>query len=747
MAATHHLLVRNFFFLLQLSPFISTYKISTVGSPGVCNETIYLEEGAKSAAILRLTSKDFYDFAPLNCVITFKAPQHSWSGLTGVLEEVDLRRYEDTADHHLAQNQCVDYIKVLPNTAMPQDEQCGSWSVNGGEKLSHLGFRRSLFGYCPNPPAPGSVVRCGVSEIKVQVSVGQRDFSSLRRGKPWRSYRGFTFVVTAYRYSFGESGCIEGLQSCGKTDYHGYQHHCIHKSLWCDHHINCGQPTNNDELRCHNDEMLNGLVTVMVGPWVGAALLVVLVLAGVLYWRRARPPPPQGPPQPQDHNSYAESYEVSSTMSSAHHMAIQVRVVCNSGHGMHTPRMSPWQTSDLPPSYDSLFPQGPPPPKVTTTATTTTTTTSATSFNISTTSLVSATIGSNTNPTSGPSGYFSNTTQTSSIVIPISAICNTLGSSAMSSASYNANTFTNTITSSTPSVTNTTTSTTTIASVGASPAALASISVTSVSLAGPSGDITSKRNKDTINPTHDNVSSNSSRAPTPSNCLSRAPTPNNCPSRVPTPNNCLKPDLKENPSYGAEATPPLVEPEDTNITPCNSTVETPASVDVMLPYTFSDAAHNNPSTINELCDHVAVQSSDIPLLNPESENGMRYMETMSIAADAVIVPDSLTAPSATIETDDCHWEVSDVPDSESEEMEDINSKEAKASSHLVTKVEEVKPNIELNMPSSSLSQEPTFDTETEPSMLETMEEEANDMLLESSSDIAHALDKDNESLL
>lgn len=63
---------------------------------------------------------------------------------------------------------------------------------------------------------------------------------------------------------------------------------------------------------------------VMVGPWVGAALLLLLLLAGVVYWRRARPPAPRDPRPPQELNSYAESYEVSSTLSSAHHMAIQV---------------------------------------------------------------------------------------------------------------------------------------------------------------------------------------------------------------------------------------------------------------------------------------------------------------------------------------------------------------------------------------------------------------------------------------
>ncbi|KAK7076660.1 hypothetical protein SK128_027147 [Halocaridina rubra] len=566
--------------------------MATVDSPGICNETIYLEEGAKSAAILRLTDKDSYAFSPMNCIITFKASKHSWSGLTGVLEEVDLRRYESNGDHHLDQSQCIDYIKIQSSgdsSGMPKDEQCGSWSVSPAENLSHIGFRRSLFGYCPNPPAPSSIIRCGVSELKVLVSVGQRDYSSLRRGKPWRSHRGFTFVVTAYRYSFGEKGCTDGLQSCGKMDYHGYQHHCVHKSLWCDHHINCGQPRNNDELSCHSDEMLSGLVTVMVGPWVGAALLIFLVVSAVVYWRRAIPFPSLRIPQPQDHNSYAESYEVSSTMSSAHHMAIQVRVVCNSAHGIHTPRTSPWQASDLPPSYESLFPQGPPPQKtaLTTNTTSTTTATSAASFNISTTSLVSVPIGSNANATSGPSGFYSNTTQTSSIVIPISAICNNLGnSSAMSSASFSTTTFTNTVSSAMPSATNTTTSTTTIASVGASPSTLASISVTSVSLAGASRDVKSGSSKDNTHMRshhHSNETCNINNVPSPITCCKTG--------RVGT-------------------RPPLVEPEDTNISPCNSTSNTPASADVQLPYSFHDGSLSNTETETDHRESHPKQSSN-----------------------------------------------------------------------------------------------------------------------------------------
>ena len=39
----------------------------------------------------------------------------------------------------------------------------------------------------------------------------------------------------------------------------------------------------------------------------------------------------------------------------------QVRVVCNSSHAYHNTRSPAWKP-DLPPAYDSLFPQGPPEP-------------------------------------------------------------------------------------------------------------------------------------------------------------------------------------------------------------------------------------------------------------------------------------------------------------------------------------------------------------------------------------------------
>ncbi|XP_068212550.1 serine-rich adhesin for platelets-like [Palaemon carinicauda] len=694
----------------------------TVDIPQVCNDTIYLDEGSKSAAILRLTSKDFYDTTPLNCLITFKAPQHNWSGLTGVLEEVDLRRYEDTADHHLAQNQCVDYIKVLHDTSTPQDEQCGSWSVSGVDKLSHIGFRRALFGYCPNPPMMGSVMRCGVSELRVQVSIGARDFTSLRK-KPWRSYRGFTFVVTAYKYSLGERGCKEGFQSCGKTDYHGYQHHCIHKSLWCDQHINCGQPENTDEIHCDNDEMLSGLVTVMVGPWVGAALLVVLVLAGVLYWRRARPTPTQGPPQHQDHNSYAESYEVSSTMSSAHHMAIQVRVVCNSGQCLHTPRMTPWQAADLPPSYDSLFPQGPPPPKSTitsaTSTTTTTTTTSAASFNISTTSLVSTSIASNVNASSVPPGFYSNTTQTSSIVIPISAICNNLGSPSMGSTPYSTTTFTNTITACPPTFTNTTTSTTTISSVGASPAALASISVTSVSLAGPSGNHIASKSKDNdiLSLSRDNRSSNNS---------SRATTPNPCPK-------------VSSPARMINATPPLVEPEDTNLTPCTSNDDTPASAEAHTLYSFQDAIESRGKDLSHLDESAASHVCDSVALSPRSNTAMYNGDYVSNVGDNPSRPSTMTASC----TGSCDCETSDRPDSESEETEEITLDDEEMSSRAMISRpfdEEVHHTHTFNTQEMNFNEEMAVDDNemARGMLLQEMEE---GMIHESSQD------KDDESLL
>lgn len=466
MAAAVGLVVHIATWISVLAHSCFPYQIFTVDSFDVCNNTIYLDSVAKPAAILRLTAKDYYDFSPLFCEITFNAPRHSWTGLVGVLEEVDLRRYEYS--HRAGQSECVDSIKVIYDTSLPQDTQCGSWSVSPSERLSHVGYRKALMGYCPHPRVSTSgLPQCVVSDLKVQVSVGLKD-NAAWRNKTWGPHRGFTFVVTAYKYSFGESECVTGWRSCGRG-VSGSQHHCVHESLWCDRHINCGQPENMDEISCSHDEILGGLVTVMVGPWVGTVLLLLLVLGGVMYWRRARPPVPQEPPPAPDINSYAESYEVSSTLSSAHHMAIQVRVVCNPGPGSYTQRTSPWAAADLPPSYDSLFPQGPPPapPKCTSstsstastplsslTANTTSTITAggatlATSLDITAKSLAAPAAGASaaasaTSPSpykarAGPSsaagasasanGYIANATQTSSYGIdnPVHMLCNGAG--------------------------------------------------------------------------------------------------------------------------------------------------------------------------------------------------------------------------------------------------------------------------------------------------------------------------------
>ena len=58
----------------------------------------------------------------------------------------------------------------------------------------------------------------------------------------------------------------------------------------------------------------------------GATLLLFTIFGAVFYWRRSRPlrPPCELRPATQEFNSYAESYEVSSNLSSAHHMNIQV---------------------------------------------------------------------------------------------------------------------------------------------------------------------------------------------------------------------------------------------------------------------------------------------------------------------------------------------------------------------------------------------------------------------------------------
>ena len=55
----------------------------------------------------------------------------------------------------------------VPNPSWPQDAQCGSWRVSPGDKrLSHIGVRRALVGFCPVPQLhESSVARCGVGKI------------------------------------------------------------------------------------------------------------------------------------------------------------------------------------------------------------------------------------------------------------------------------------------------------------------------------------------------------------------------------------------------------------------------------------------------------------------------------------------------------------------------------------------------------------------------------------------------------
>lgn len=53
-----------------------------------------------------------------------------------------------------------------------------------------------------------------------------------------------------------QTECAAGLRSCGTTDREGLMNHCVHQSLWCDNHVNCGQPNNMDEIACLDDGKL-----------------------------------------------------------------------------------------------------------------------------------------------------------------------------------------------------------------------------------------------------------------------------------------------------------------------------------------------------------------------------------------------------------------------------------------------------------------------------------------------------------
>ena len=64
----------------------------------------------------------------------------------------------------------------------------------------------------------------------------------------------------------------------------------------------------------------------------GAAFLMMLIIIAMIYMRRVakynqhQVPSVNQQATSQERNSYAESYEVSSNVSSAHHMAIQVKL-------------------------------------------------------------------------------------------------------------------------------------------------------------------------------------------------------------------------------------------------------------------------------------------------------------------------------------------------------------------------------------------------------------------------------------
>ncbi|XP_018021447.1 uncharacterized protein LOC108677693 [Hyalella azteca] len=359
---------------------VVSYQIYNLEDPKVCNATIWLDRGPNSAAILRLTSRPAYDDTPRFCVVTFKASKHAWSGLLGVLEKIDLRKYDDV-DHPHAPPVCMDYISIT-NPVVSSDsmlhstpyrqEQCGSWSVHPDQVLPTIGYSNAVVGHCSYPSLQCEPVR----ELMVQVVIGRRH----PRENSWQNtrnfkHKGFTFVVTAYSFSYGVNECANDLRSCGYEGRNSHPAYCVHDTLFCDGHINCGPSygvvRSTDERNCNRNDKSHELI-VATGPWMSAGVLIVLIIAAFIYRKRIRTAydseahiqraAAQPQAQPPDFNSYAESYEVSSNVSTAPHMAIQVRVVCN-------PATQPWPATasgatiwkaDHPPSYEALFPHGPP---------------------------------------------------------------------------------------------------------------------------------------------------------------------------------------------------------------------------------------------------------------------------------------------------------------------------------------------------------------------------------------------------
>ena len=270
---------------------------------------ITLERGAKSAVIIRLGQSSSYKYMPFNCSLQIKAGS-SLSGLTAVVEEMDLREQEDDVrlpGGHWGSSLCVDYLEAYTDKSKVKNKLCGKWNIHGNDRLNSHGPKQTLVGYCYDDRSGHS---CESQTIFLNVMIDNRDLGE-RYGLNSKRRKGFSVVVTGYRHPdkvvmhdkpplAAPSNAVHDMGRCDPdTEFtcpirdfslHNDRDHCIWKNLRCDSHQNCGFTFNKDENGCSAIGSMNpwsvSTMTLLIIIYLAIVLILVLVTMMLLRWHK-----------------------------------------------------------------------------------------------------------------------------------------------------------------------------------------------------------------------------------------------------------------------------------------------------------------------------------------------------------------------------------------------------------------------------------------------------------------------------
>ncbi|KAF5283179.1 hypothetical protein FQR65_LT02691 [Abscondita terminalis] len=314
----------------------STYKTMNLDDSKLCsvvtNRKIKLESDSSSALIVSLGRlKDHFWSWEKNFVCTFKVhSQHASQGLYIVIQNLSFRRN--------ISDDCIDYVRFMRGDGTLSKKYCGYLNATLG---MHPIYAPENYAADLAPTVNSFIDPRGMVEVVLHIN---------REALKAYEESELKIVFTTFWY------CLSAPKDKSHSCSTEHKEHCIYKGFFNDSHVNCPYPGCVDENGCSNEvQELHSTVgnKVVIGSVTTLFIMFVLFICCIWFCRKYKrlcwSDNFSGPSEPNQNMENRETNE-----SNMHNisMSSSARVVSSSARA----NVNSDEDKDLPPSYDSLFP-------------------------------------------------------------------------------------------------------------------------------------------------------------------------------------------------------------------------------------------------------------------------------------------------------------------------------------------------------------------------------------------------------